>query len=670
MASYQWNPSDDYIEQANVTRLGRTHALAGIDDLRARSVADTAWFWDAAATDLGLLFRRPYSRVLDLHNGIEHPDWFVGATMNIVDSCLLRWRDEAPNRIAVIHENEAGRIRELSFSQLAGEVARAADGLRDLGIGPGDAVAIYLPMIPEALVACYAVAALGAILVPLFSGFAAAAIASRLADAEAKAVIVADVTTRRGRALPLLPQVGAALAQCPSVRHVVVVPNGPEQTLGDPPEYVGAQMVLWSQLTYRDAPLAPVEVDAMHPLLLAYTSGTTGKPKGAVHTHAGFLIKTASEVAYSFDVKPGGVFCWVTDMGWIMGPLSVFGTHANGATLLLYEGSPDKPDSNRLWRLVERHGVTMLGVSPTLVRSLRSATPSLTPSPGLSSVHVLGSTGEPWDPESYEWLARDVFGGRVPVINFSGGTEVGGSFLAPYPVEPIRSCSLGGPSLGMDVDVVDDTGRSVRGQVGELVCRQPWPSMTRGIWHDEQRYLQAYWSRFSGMWTHGDFAVVDGDGQWFILGRSDDVMNVAGKRLAPAEVESVMITHPHVAEAAAIGVPDTLKGEAVWAFWVSRPDEETTASIDAQAAEQVSADLAELVGRELGKPFTPSRVWRVAALPKTRSAKVMRRAIRAAALGIDPGDLSGAENPEAVTEIRRLVATSKKPDRDPLSRRR
>ena len=653
MTSYQWNPTTDYIEGANVTRLARAHGLAGIDELRARSVQDTAWYWDAAATDLGLRFRTPYSRVLDLRNGVEHPDWFVDATLNIVDSCLLRWRDEAPDRVAVVHEDEAGQIRELTFGQLATEVARAARGLRDLGIGAGDAVAIYLPMVPEAVIACYAVASLGAVLVPLFSGFASTAIASRLEDAKAKAVIVADTTTRRGRALPLLPQVKAALAQCPCVRHVIVVPNGADH----PPEYVGAQMVLWPQLVSLDAPLAPREVDAMHPLLLAYTSGTTGRPKGAVHTHAGFLVKTASEVAYSFDIKPRGVFSWVTDMGWIMGPLSVFGTHANGATLLLYEGSPDRPDTNRLWRLVERHGVTMLGVSPTLVRALRSADRDR--APNLSSVHVLGSTSEPWDPESYEWLARDVFGGRVPVINFSGGTEVGGSFLAPYPVEPIRSCSLGGPSLGMDVDVVDDTGRSVRGQVGELVCRQPWPSMTRGIWKDDERYLEAYWSRFPGIWTHGDFAMVDNDGQWFILGRSDDVMNVAGKRLAPAEVESVMITHPRVAEAAAVGVPDPVKGETVWAFWVTRSDDGT--EIDDQTADQVGADIAALVGRELGKPFTPSRVWRVAALPKTRSAKIMRRAIRAAALGVDPGDLSGAENPDAVSEIRRVVADHSSP---------
>ncbi|MCV7301294.1 AMP-binding protein [Mycobacterium barrassiae] len=656
MTGYQWNPTDDYIEGANVTRLARAHGLAGIDELRARSVADTEWYWAAAANDLGLRFRTPYSRVLDLHNGIEHPDWFVGATMNIVDSCLLRWQEAQPSTVAVSHEDEAGRVREISFDELATQVACAANGLRQLGIGRGDAVAMYLPMIPEAVVACYAVAALGAILVPLFSGFASSAIASRLADAEAKAVIVADVTTRRGRSVPLLPQISEALPHCPTVQHVISVPNGSEDGRVGPPQYVGARMVLWSQLINRYAPLEPVEVKAMHPLLLAYTSGTTGKPKGAVHTHAGFLVKTASEVAYSFDVKPGGVFCWVTDMGWIMGPLSVFGTHANGATLLLYEGSPDRPDIHRLWQLVERHRVTMLGVSPTLVRALRTA--ELDQLPDVSSVHVVGSTGEPWDPESYKWLAQDVFGGRVPVINFSGGTEVGGSFLAPYPVEPIRSCSLGGPSLGMDVDVVDDNGHSVRGQVGELVCRQPWPSMTRGVWKDDERYLQAYWSRFPGIWTHGDFAMVDDDGQWFIRGRSDDVMNVAGKRLAPAEVESVMITHPQVAEAAAVGVPDTVKGEAVWAFWVPRSD--GGAELDPAAADRVSGELAALVGHELGKPFTPSRVWRVTALPKTRSAKIMRRAIRAAALGTDPGDLSGAENPDALGEIRRLVAAEEK----------
>jgi acetyl-CoA synthetase len=291
--------------------------------------------------------------------------------------------------------------------------------------------------------------------------------------------------------------------------------------------------------------------------------------------------------------------------------------------------------------------VSMLGVSPTLIRAVRAGAPG-PPDADLSAVRIIGSTGEPWDPESYEWLARDVFGGRVPVINFSGGTEVGGSFLCPYPVEDIRGCSLGGPALGMDVDVVDDSGRPLRGRIGELVCRQPWPGMTRGIWRDDERYRKAYWSTFPGMWRHGDYALADADGSWFILGRSDDVMNVAGKRVAPAEIESVIAADPAVAESAVVGIPDPAQGEAVWAFYVPRPGGGDTDEV-------VAARLRQLVAEQVGKPFAPSRVLRVPQLPKTRSAKILRRAVRAAVLDSDPGDLSGAENPEAVDEIRLLV---------------
>jgi acetyl-CoA synthetase len=622
---YTWTPTEDYVEHANVTRLARAHGLGSIAELRKASVADIGWYWDAVVKDLGLPFGKPYDQVVDLSRGIEYPDWFVGGELNIAEACLDRWVASAPDRTAVVHEAEDGTVRSLTFGELGAEVARVAAGLRELGIGRGDAVGLFLPMIPEAVVACYAVARLGAVLVPLFSGFAPGAVAARLQDADAKAVIVADGTVRRRREVAMKPLLDEALVSCPSVRHVVVVGESGWAGLPD------------------GAPVASEPMAATDTLLLAYTSGTTGRPKGAVHTHAGFLVKTASEVAYSFDVGEDGVFCWITDMGWIMGPLSIFGTHANGATLLLYEGSPDVPDLDRLWRLVERHRVTMLGVSPTLIRTLRTSSPS---DFDLTSVHVLGSTGEPWDPDSYEWLAVEAFGDRVPIINFSGGTEVGGSFLAPYPVEPIRGCSLGGPSLGMDVDVVDDAGRPVRGEVGELVCRQPWPAMTRGVWKDDERYIEAYWSTFPGMWRHGDHAVVDADGQWFLRGRSDDVMNIAGKRLAPAEVEAVLTTHPAVAEAAAVGVPDPKKGETVWAFWVPR----------AGASEDVSAELRDLVAAEVGKPFAPSVVRRVAQLPKTRSAKILRRAVRAAALGQDPGDLSGAENPEALDDIRTAVA--------------
>jgi acetyl-CoA synthetase len=439
----------------------------------------------------------------------------------------------------------------------------------------------------------------------------------------------------------MLPNLREALKSCPTVTTVAVIDN-----IGERGDLQDGE-VAWEDLLASEPDPDVEPTSASDVLLLAYTSGTTGKPKGAVHTHAGFVVKTASEVAYGFEMAPGRSFCWITDMGWIMGPLSILGTHGAGGTLVLYEGSPDVPDTTRLWHLVERHRVTMLGVSPTLARTLRAA--GAAHDHDLSSVRILGSTGEPWDPESYEWLARDVFGGRVPVINFSGGTEVGGSFLCPYPVEPIASCSLGGPALGMDVDVVDDRAQPVRGQIGELVCRQPWPAMTRGIWHDDaegSRYHEAYWSTFDGLWRHGDYALVDDDGSWFILGRSDDVMNVAGKRVAPAEMESVVAVDEAVAESAVVGVPDATKGEAVWVFYVARGDDEETT-----VAERVRARVAA----EVGKPFAPSQVVRVPALPKTRSSKILRRAIRAAVMDGDAGDLSGAENPRAVDDIRAQV---------------
>ena len=646
MSSYVWNPTAEHLERANVLRLARRHGIESIDELRRRSTADVSWYWDAAVQDLGIPFATPYEAVLDTSQGIQFPEWFVGGTFNAVNACIDRWLAGSAQRPAIVHEREDGAVTTLTYAELAEQVGRVAAGLIELGVGEGDAVAIYMPMVPEAVIACYAAVGIGAIIVPLFSGFAAPAIASRLNDAEVTAVVVADGTVRRGRTVGMSGELSKALADTPSVRSVITVQNvGADVDLGVDGRDV--TVTEWASLVADGKPghvFRPFP--AMQTMMLGYTSGTTGKPKGAVHTHAGFTIKVATEVAYSFDISEGDLFCWITDMGWVMGPLAAFGTHANGATLVLYEGSPDVPDTARLWDLVARHRVTMLGVSPTLIRALKSTPLEQISRYDLGSVRVLGSTGEPWDPDSYDWLAAEVFGGRVPVINFSGGTEVGGSFLAPYPVEPIPSCSLGGPSLGMDVDVVSDDGTPLRGAIGELVCRQPWPAMTRGVWRDRERYLESYWSTFEGMWCHGDFALVDDDGRWYILGRSDDVMNVAGKRLAPAEVESVLTTHPAVAEAAAVGIPDPKKGETVWAFWVPRAGADT---------ESVSDELRRLVADGLGKPFAPSQVWIVDALPKTRSAKILRRAIRAAATDTDPGDLSSAENPDAVGAIRDVV---------------
>jgi acetyl-CoA synthetase len=646
VSGYAWEPTPERIAAANVTRLMKAAGAETIDELRRKSVADIDWFWDLVVRDLGLPFDEPYRAVRDSSRGIEWTTWFVGGRLNVANACVERWRDHQTAAIspAVIHEDEAGNVSTLTYAELGAAVDACAAGLRGAGIRKGDTVAVFLPMVPEAVIAAYAIAKVGALYLPLFSGFAPGAIAARLQDAHATLVFTTDWAWRRGSRAPMKRVLDNAVDECPSVQTVVVLERDGHDGRSRRPIDVTwedfAPPIRWR------VPSTPT--DAEDPLLLGYTSGTTGKPKGAVHTHAGFLVKVASEVAYEFDVRPGDVFFWVTDMGWVMGPLSTFGTHALGATLLLYEGAPDTPGPGRLWEIVERHRVSMFGVSPTLIRALKPHGDELPAACDLSSVRVFGSTGEPWNDDPYRWLSETVGKQRVPIINFSGGTEVGGAFLAPFVVEPIKPCSLGGPSLGMDVDVFDASGKPIRNELGELVCRQPWPAMTRGVWGDPERYIESYWSMYPEVWRHGDWAIVDDDGRWFLFGRSDEAINVAGKRVGPAEIESVLVAHPAVGEAAAVGVPDEHKGEAIWCFWTPAGG----------AGDDVSAQLRAKVGEQLGKPFTPARVMMVDALPRTRSAKILRRAIRAVAIGADPGDLSGAENPEALVLIREAVAAT------------
>jgi acetyl-CoA synthetase len=638
-----WRPSPAQVDHANVTRLMRAEGVADITELRRRSVADPAWFWDAVVRDLDIPFSTPYSGVFDDSRGIAWTTWFTGGRVNIATACLGRWRDDhvRADDAALVAETEDGEVRRLSWRELGEEVDLLANALRADGVEPGDVVGVYLPMLPQAVIAAYAIALIGAIYLPIFSGFAASAVASRLQDAEARVVITSDGGLRRGRAAAMKPVLDEALVHCPSVRRVVMY-----ERLGTGAPMKSGRDVAWDDYTAgHGGRAAPEDTDAETPFMLAYTSGTTGRPKGAVHVHGGFLVKIASEVAYQVDLHRGEALYWVTDMGWIMGPWSMVGAGALGATMVLVEGSPDYPDPGRVWGVVEKHGVAVVGVSPTLIRGLKQHGDDWVARHDLSSLRILASTGEPWNLDPYEWLSREVGGDRLPVINISGGTEVGACLLSPHPVEEIRPCSLGGPSLGMAVDVFDPEGRPMRGALGELVCTKPWPGMTRGVWRDPQRYEASYWSMYPGVWRHGDWAKIDDDGQWFLYGRSDEAINIAGKRLGPAEVEGILVGHPAVVEAAAVGVPDEVSGEAVWCFWVPADP----------GAPDVGDELRDLVAHELGRPFRPARAVRVAALPKTRSAKILRRAVRAAALGEDPGDLSTAENPEALDAIRAAV---------------
>jgi acetyl-CoA synthetase len=645
---WAWQPTEEYVERARVTGLMRAHGIDSIDELRRRSVEDIEWYWDAVVKDLDIQFDKPYNKVLDLSEGAKWAKWFIDGRINIATACVDRWADD-PQRSdspALIWEKETGDHGVLTFAQLRERVDELACAMRAAGVGPGDAVAVYMPMVEQTVIAAYAIAKCGAMFVPIFSGFGAPAVAARLQDAKVKLMFTADGSWRRGKPVGIKAFADEALAVSPTVETVVVLRNVAD-ALPDTPIESGRD-VWWDEFVAPHAGSVAQAHDtgAEDVYMLAYTSGTTGKPKGAVHVHGGFLVKIASESAYQTDIHPGDVWWWFTDMGWIMGPKLMIGAHANGAAMLVYEGAPDWPDPGRLWEVCERHKVTQLGVSPTLIRALMPHGDQWPAKHDLSSVRILGSTGEPWNPDPYEWL-RQVVGTGVPIINLSGGTEVGACLLSPYPVEPIRACSLGGPSLGMDMDVFDENGQSVRGEVGELVCKQPWPGMTRGIWGDPERYEETYWSMYEGVWRHGDWAKVDEDGQWFLLGRSDDTINVAGKRIGPSEIESVLVSHHSVGEAAVVGVPHETKGEAIWCFAVAP---------GAADRESLAQELVALVVAELGKPFKPQCVVVVDAVPKTRSGKIVRRAVRAVVTGDDPGDLSTIENPDALDAIAGALA--------------
>jgi acetyl-CoA synthetase len=633
VTDFAWLPPDS--QDSNVARFMAEHGIDSLDALRREAVERPDWFWDAVVHHLELPFRTPYESVLDTSQGIQWATWFGGGELNLADACCDRWAAEQPQATAIRWEGEDGAQRTWTWEELRAHADGIAAALAERGVRRGDRVGIYLPMIPEVVAAVLGVAKLGAVFLPLFSGYESGAIVSRLTDGEAVALITAEAGQRRGRRVDMLGTAVEAVEAVPSVRTLVVAPRSGEMPL--PATAGNADVVTWPGPGRFETALFPAE----HPLFVAYTSGTTGRPKGCIHVHGGWLVKVAAEGAFQTDCRRSDTLFWFTDMGWIMGPWEVTAALSRGATLAMYEGVPDWPDPGHLWRFVAEQRVDILGISPTLVRALMTHGRAPVEQADLTGLRILASTGEPWNDVAWQWYFDVVGGRRCPVINMSGGTEAG-CLLAAHPNEPLKPCSLGGPALGVAADVFDEQGHPVRSAVGELVCTAPWPSMTRGVFGDPERYLATYWNRWGGVWVHGDWASIDADGQWFLHGRSDDTLNIAGKRIGPAEIESVLVAHPGVAEAAAVGVPDDVKGESVWAFVVPA----------SAGTPELADDLRELVAAQLGKSFRPGTIRFTTALPKTRSAKVLRRTIRAIVTDGDLGDLSGLDDPTALDAIR------------------
>jgi acetyl-CoA synthetase len=635
-----WEPSPAIVERSRLKRFMDRHGIRSYPELVERAGRDYEWFWDEVVHDLDIHFYRGYEKVADTSRGIEWTTWWVGGKMNIAASCLDRQIERGlGDKTAIIWEGEPGEVRRLSYAELDAEVSRFAGVLKRLGVEQGDRVGLFMPLTPEVAIALLACARLGAVFIPLFSGYGPGAISSRLNDGQAKVLVCADGFYRRGQVVEMKEVADAALAASPSVRHCIVY-----RRVGREVPWTHGRDHVWSTLMEEASTDHPnARLDPEDPLMIIYTSGTTGRPKGALHVHGGFPIKTAQDLAHCFDMGSDDTLFWFTDIGWMMGPWLIMGSLLLGGTMVLYEGTPDTPAPDRLWRMVEDHKVTILGVSPTLVRGLMAHGDELPLRHDLKSLRILGGTGEPWNPEPFHWYFAKVGGGRLPVINYSGGTEIAGGIICGNPLTPLRPCSFAGPIPGMAADVIGENGQSVHEQVGELVIRGPWPGMTRGFWNDRQRYLDTYWSRFPGVWLHGDWAYVAEDGLWYVLGRSDDTIKVAGKRLGPAEVESVLVADPAVGEAAAIGVPDELKGEAVVCFVVLRAG--------CEAGPELAENLKDAVAAALGKPLRPKAVNFVSDIPKTRNAKLLRRVVRAVYLGQEPGDLSSLENPAAIEAI-------------------
>lgn len=635
-----WLPGPHHLERSRLAKLIARTGAADLSAFHARAVADPEWYWRQVVADLNLRFTHPFGRVLDQSRGAELPRWFTGGRINASETCLDQWLED-PDQTALIAVAEDGAPREFSYGWLHEQTVALASYLRRAGVRPGDCVGLFFPMIPEAAVALFACARVGAIAVPAYSAYGPDAVASRLQISSAKMLLCADGFTRKGRPVDLKDVVDRARGAVPTLEQVIVVAH-----LSAPVARTDHELS-WDD-ALSDGRAHPEDGDAEQldpnePMLIVFTSGTSGAPKGIVLSHGGFLAKAAADWAYLFDVQEDDTVLWPSDLGWLMAPIMIVGTLALHARLVMLEGVPGHPTAAAYWRTISEVGVTLLGTSPTATRGLMHAGDAQLEGSDLSALRGFASVGEPWDQSSWMWLFETVGGGRHPILNYCGGTEISGGIVSCYTICPIAPGGFAGPVVGLDADVVGPDGESVRGQSGELVMRHLTPGVTHSFWHDDERYLETYWSQIPGLWVQGDEAIIDEHGHWYVIGRSDDTIKVAGRRIGPAEVEAAVLAHPLVAEAAVIGIPDDEKGSAISCFVVridGAPDDDA-----------LRAEIFEEVTQRLGKTLVPSELHFVSGLPRTRNGKLVRRAVRTRYLGLPSRDISALDDPAVLEAI-------------------
>lgn len=635
-----FEPSKTFVDETNIKKWMDEHDISDYDELLEKAAENPEWFWDDLATELE--WYKPYKKTFEWNP--PHAEWFLDGKFNIIHNALDRYaKGSNKDKTAFLWESESGDVRRLSYHELYIEVNKFANALKSLGIGKGDTVSIYLPMIPELPIAMLACAKIGAIHSVVFSGFWAKAFQDRINDAESKVAITADGFPRRGKLLNLKENVDKILENTPSIKNLIVVNHA-----DIPVKMEGKRDVWWHDIMENmDIECSTEEMDPEDPLFILYTSGTTGKPKGVVHVHGGYAVGVYSTLKFVFDIKKDDVWWCAADIGWITGhSYIVYAPLLMGVTSLIYEGTPDYPDPGRIWGMIEKYGVSVFYTAPTTVRMFMKFGEKWPEKYDLSSLRLLGSVGEPINPEAWIWYYKIIGKEKCPIMDTWWQTETGMHLITPLPISKLKPGSAVKPFPTVKADIIDDNGNSLVGNGGHLVINSTWPSMFRTLYKDPDRYIKDYWSSFENSYLSGDVARKDEDGYFWIQGREDDVLNVAGHRISTAEVESAIVSFPGVAEAAVVGKPDEIKGEEVCAFVVLKQNY--------IADENLESLLRHHVRCEIGPIATPVCVNMVSDLPKTRSGKIMRRVIKAKVKGEPVGDISTLANPEAVDEIHKL----------------
>ena len=637
----RWVPPPGSIENRQVWQLMQKLGFEDYYEFIRFSTEHTEDFYKAAMEDLNLEWPVAWDQLQDSSNGDEWTNWFINGRTNLTWLAIERWRDsDIADKPALHWEGESGQKREYTHRQLAEEVDQLTAGLRSIGVKDGDVVGMYLPSVPETVTALFAVARMGAVLAPAFSGYGADALAERLKLVGAKYLITADGYMRRGKIVDM-KSVADVAVDASDVTCTIVISRDdvtPSRRKGD---------VEWSHLLEQGIDRDYEMFAAEKPWLIAFTSGSTGRPKAAVHTHGGLPYRATIDVAYCFDMSKDSCLYWPTDMGWIVAPLGIVTSYILGGRHLLYEGAPTYPQPDTIWSLVESYGVTTLGCGPTLMRQLAAEGESWVEPHNLETLDVIISAGEPMTAAAWRWMHKFVGRGRIAIMNHTGGTEIGCGLLSGSPVVPMRECRFAGPPAGISAIVVDENGQRIFNTLGDIAVPSPWPSMSRGFWKDPERWSETYKSKWPGLYLHGDRAIEFDDGSWEMPGRSDDLLKIGGKRIGPGEFESLAIEVPGVLNAAAVGVPDPIKGESVVLLIILEPDSNLNSN-------EVEEHVKMRIESALGKPFRPSRVAAIDEIPLTRSGKVHRRALRSWIKGVPPGDLSNLLNPDSETSIRRL----------------